>query len=215
MSFDQENESWAVRSVDEIIALGFEEALEVAKDEISKYSHAGVFESGPVWTETWYALGLDYSTEYPDLIEIPKKSCEELVRRAQKHQQAFELLTEVISGYINHWIEPPAELKQAAVNIVKGVLVRPKRARGEPDPGTWARDHMILHVGKLLEDRYELNLTRNEEGDGLAASDIIFHALGPYTDLTSRGSIQSILTKPKKKELYVKIRFDWIDSLFD
>ena len=66
--------SWRVASEDEIIAQGYKPELDEAKNVIARYSYAGISEKGPVWTECWLSLKLEYSSGDPAFVKISKKT---------------------------------------------------------------------------------------------------------------------------------------------
>lgn len=211
-----EDKVWVAVSEESFTGSNFEELLDVAKQEITQFESAGIFEKGPVWTEIWYRFELSRPNPNNEQIEIPASSAGELVEYAHNNPQAFEMVVEIATQYLENERPLPYQLRRFLIQILQGRIVKPKRLGKPPKNEVWKRNFMVHHVARLLESREGIKPTRNAHATKDAASEIIVHAIksGFGTDL-DLGSVQNILTDKRLQNQFEELRFLFHSSILD
>lgn len=213
----EEDKTWVPVPLDEIIRQGLQEELEVAIDEIRSLPSAGIFETGPKWTNLWYQYELSWLDQEKHLVDIPSRFGDEFVETARVTPEGFDMLSSLSKAFLKEDRRIPPPLGGFMVRLLDGEVVRPKPIGSPPKADIWVRNMMIHHTAHTLGSRYGFEkYTRNAATETAAVSDLVYHAVrSHYEENLDFGTVQNTLNNSRVRDAFGNIRHLYFMALLD
>lgn len=153
MRFEKVSSSDGNKTLGEIEDLEAED-IRQARIEINLLIEDGYLDHGPEWAKAWYQLDLKWSEGEPSYVTMPVDVIDELIMRAKKHNDVFDLVKMIAASRMRAGIFLPEGLNIFLADYLDGKTPPTSKGAGRKNE-TWGRDFIIARTFQLLENRWE------------------------------------------------------------